>query len=136
MSLDKYCLMFFSSSGVSGVDSDEVSVMEGDSVTLIYAETNKQDDTQDDIKWYFNYTQIAEIIGNHTKIYTDKQCKERFRNRLKVNQTGSLTITNTTTSDSGLYELQINSRNSAKIFNITVNGESLMNVYRSLYMCL
>ncbi len=120
-----YVFVFFS--GVSGVDSDEVSVMEGDSVTLIYAETNKQDDTQDDIKWYFNYTQIAEIIGNHTKIYTDKQCKERFRNRLKVNQTGSLTITNTRTTDSGLYE-QITSSNSEKIFNVTVYGESLMNV--------
>ncbi|KAF4097244.1 hypothetical protein G5714_021252 [Onychostoma macrolepis] len=117
-------ILFFLNNGVSGVDSDEVSVMEGDSVTLIYAETNKQDDTQDDIKWYFNYTQIAEIIGNHTKIYTDKQGKERFRNRLKVNQTGSLTITNITTSDSGLYELQITSRNNEKIFNVTVNGVS------------
>lgn len=71
------------SSGVSGVRSDEVSVsaMEGDdSVTLIYDETTKQDD----LKWYFNYTQIAEITGNHTKICTDKQGKERFRIRLDL----------------------------------------------------
>uniref|UniRef100_A0A8C1NRS5 Ig-like domain-containing protein n=1 Tax=Cyprinus carpio TaxID=7962 RepID=A0A8C1NRS5_CYPCA len=111
---------FFFPSGLSVVGSDEVSVsvMEGDTVTLIYAETNKQED----IKWYFNYTQIAEIVGNHTKIYTDKQGEERFGNRLKVNQTGSLTITNITNTDSGLYKLQINS-SSEKIFNVTVNGE-------------
>uniref|UniRef100_A0A8C1R8P3 Immunoglobulin domain-containing protein n=1 Tax=Cyprinus carpio TaxID=7962 RepID=A0A8C1R8P3_CYPCA len=109
---------FFFPSGLSVVGSDEVSVsvMEGDTVTLIYAETNKQED----IKWYFNYTQIAEIVGNHTKIYTDKQGEERFGNRLKVNQTGSLTITNITNTDTGLYKLQINS-SSEKIFNVTVN---------------
>ncbi|KTG05021.1 hypothetical protein cypCar_00047791, partial [Cyprinus carpio] len=101
---------------VVGSDEVSVSVMEGDTVTLIYAETNKQED----IKWYFNYTQIAEIVGNHTKIYTDKQGEERFGNRLKVNQTGSLTITNITNTDSGLYKLQINS-SSEKIFNVTVN---------------
>ncbi len=32
---------------------------------MIYVETNKQDD----ITWYFNYTQISEIIGNHTNVY-------------------------------------------------------------------
>uniref|UniRef100_A0A8C2C9I4 Immunoglobulin domain-containing protein n=1 Tax=Cyprinus carpio TaxID=7962 RepID=A0A8C2C9I4_CYPCA len=110
--------LLFLNNGLSVVGSDEVSVsvMEGDTVTLIYAETNKQED----IKWYFNYTQIAEIVGNHTKIYTDKQGEERFGNRLKVNQTGSLTITNITNTDSGLYKLQINS-SSEKIFNVTVN---------------
>ncbi|XP_052446530.1 junctional adhesion molecule 3B-like [Carassius gibelio] len=90
--------------------------MEGDSVTLIYVETNKQED----IKWYFNDTQIAEVTGNHSKIYTDNQDKERFGNRLQVNQTGSLTITNITNTDSGEYKLQINS-SSENIFNVTVN---------------
>ncbi|XP_059424834.1 carcinoembryonic antigen-related cell adhesion molecule 1-like [Carassius carassius] len=111
------CCCYFSS-GVFGDVSDEVSVsvMEGDSVTLIYVETNKQED----IKWYFNDTQIAEIAGNHSKIYTDNQDKERFGNRLQVNQTGSLTITNITNTDSGEYKLQINS-SSENIFNVTVN---------------
>ncbi len=49
---------------------------------------------------------------------------ERFRDRLKLNnQTGSLTITNTTTQHTGCYKLQTNSVN--KTFKITVFGGKL-----------
>ncbi|XP_043079793.1 uncharacterized protein LOC122328152 [Puntigrus tetrazona] len=100
-----------------GVGSDEVSVsvMEGDSVTLIYLGTN----TQDDIKWFFNDTPIAEMTRNHTKISTDKWVEERMGNRLKVNEAGSLTIMMIAVTDSGLYQLQINSSRE-KIFNLSV----------------
>ncbi|XP_016113136.1 uncharacterized protein, partial [Sinocyclocheilus grahami] len=98
-----------SSSVVSDVAADvvSVSVMEGDSVCL-YTGLNKSQ--QERIKWYFNSSRIAEITGDESKICTDDQCDERFRDRLEVDhQTGSLTITNTRTTDSGLYYLQINS---------------------------
>ncbi|XP_051763478.1 uncharacterized protein LOC127519854 [Ctenopharyngodon idella] len=110
--------------GVSGVDTDRMSVfvMEGDTVTL---KTNVKTNEQEKIKWFFNYTRIAQINDYLSKTCTDVQCNEgneRFRDRLKLDhQTGSLTITNIT--DSGLYKLQIISSKSIseKIFIITVN---------------
>ncbi|CAM4660540.1 unnamed protein product [Leuciscus chuanchicus] len=109
-------------------DSDGVllSVMEGDSVTL---NTGVQTNQQEKIKWYFNDTRIAQITGDLNKICTDVQCNEgteRFRDRLKLdNQTGSLTITNTRTEDSGVYKGQIiNGSSIPRIFNVTVNAVS------------
>ncbi|KAK7136709.1 hypothetical protein R3I93_016914 [Phoxinus phoxinus] len=100
-----------------------VSVMEGDSVTL---NTGVQTNQRDRIRWYFNDTQIAQINGDLSKICTDVQCNEgteRFRDRLKLDlQTGSLNITNITNTHSGVYHLQINSRNSEKTFNLAVHG--------------
>ncbi|XP_059399361.1 uncharacterized protein LOC132131356 [Carassius carassius] len=122
-------ILFLLDNGVSGVVSDVVlvSVMEGDSVTL---HTGVQTDQQEDIKWYFKDTRIAQISGDLSKICTDDQCNEgteRFRDRLKLDhQTGSLTITNITNTDSELYELKIisSSSSSDKIFSVTVNGVS------------
>ncbi len=101
--------------------------MDGDSVTL---HTNVKTKQQEDIKWYFNDTRIAQISGDLSFICTDVQCNEgteRFRDRVKLDhQTGSLTITNTRNIDSGVYDLKIISiRNSSeKTFNVTVHGES------------
>ncbi|XDV23553.1 hypothetical protein PO909_028086 [Leuciscus waleckii] len=100
-----------------------VFVKEGDSVTL---HTGVQTNQQDRIRWYFNDTQIAQINGDLSKTCTDVQCNEgteRFRDRLELDhRTGSLTITNTRNTDSGVYHLQIISRNSEKIFNLAVHG--------------
>ncbi|XP_016115823.1 uncharacterized protein, partial [Sinocyclocheilus grahami] len=82
------------------------SVKEGESVTLDPDVVKNPNDLK---VWYFTDILIAEITGDQSKICTDDQCDERFRDRLKLNKTGSLTITNTTTTDSGLYKLQINS---------------------------
>ncbi|CAM4660137.1 unnamed protein product [Leuciscus chuanchicus] len=119
--------------GVFGVGSDKVSVsvMEGDSVTLYTGVETKQ---QEDIKWYFNDTRIAQISGDQNKICTDVQCNEdtkRFRDRLKLDhQTGSLTITNIRNTDSGEYKLLIiSSRNIEKIFKVTVHGVSASELY-------
>ncbi|XP_056109115.1 uncharacterized protein LOC130086911 [Rhinichthys klamathensis goyatoka] len=98
--------------------------MEGDSVTL---NTGVQTNQQDDIRWYYNDTRIAEINKDLSKICTDVQCNERFRDRLKLDhQTGSLTITNTRNTDSGVYKLKIfsSSSDSEKIFSVNVQGVS------------
>ncbi|CAM4660346.1 unnamed protein product [Leuciscus chuanchicus] len=117
--------------GASGVGSDEVSVMEGDSVTL---NTGVNTTRQDDFRWYYNGIRIAQINGDINKTCTDVQCNEgneRFRDRLKLDhQTGSLTIMNITITDAGEYTLNIisnsrdSSRNSGKIFNVNVQGVS------------
>ncbi|XDV22791.1 hypothetical protein PO909_027608, partial [Leuciscus waleckii] len=79
--------------GVSGVDTEEVSVKEEDSVTL---NTDVQTNQQDLIIWFYNDIRIALITGDQREICTDVQCKERFRGRLKLDhQTGSLSIMNT-----------------------------------------
>uniref|UniRef100_A0A8C1Y0T8 Immunoglobulin domain-containing protein n=1 Tax=Cyprinus carpio TaxID=7962 RepID=A0A8C1Y0T8_CYPCA len=83
------------------------SVKEGESVTLDPGEIRKPNDL---VTWSFNDSLITEITGDQSKICTDDQCEERFRDRLKLDhQTGSLTITNLRTTDSGLYKLQISS---------------------------
>ncbi len=97
--------------------------MEGDSVTLHSdVETNQQEK----IRWYFNDIRIAQITGDQTNICTDVQCNngtERFRDRLNLeNQTGSLTIMNIRTTDSGVYRLRIisSSNISETIFIVAV----------------
>ncbi|XP_067252741.1 uncharacterized protein [Chanodichthys erythropterus] len=117
--------LFFLDQGVSGLDADGVFVMEGDSITL---NTGVKKTQQDRIRWYFNDTRIAQINGDLSKACTDVKCNEgteRFRDRLKLdNQTGSLTITNIRTTDSGEYQLKIFSSNSIseKIFRVSVTG--------------
>ncbi|XDV23742.1 hypothetical protein PO909_028182, partial [Leuciscus waleckii] len=98
-------MLTVSSPGASGVGSDEVSVMEGDSVTL---NTGVNTTRQEDFRWYYNGFRIAQINGDINKTCTDVQCNEddeRFRDRLKLDhQTGSLTIRNITNTDSGEYK--------------------------------
>ncbi len=109
---------------------------EGEPVTLDPGAVKNPNDL---MTWYFNYTHIAEITGDLSKICTGDLCEdgeERFRNRLKLDQqTGSLTITNTRTTDSGLYEVQVSSSNrrhrrsiSIKSFDVTVFGECNLDV--------
>ncbi|KAG1946283.1 hypothetical protein F2P79_013756 [Pimephales promelas] len=84
-----------------------VSVMEGDSVSLNSRLTEIKDD--DVIQWRFRNTLIAEINKRFDRITVyDDVLDGRFRDRLKLDkQTGSLTITNTTTEHEGFYMLEI-----------------------------
>ncbi|XDV23525.1 hypothetical protein PO909_028071, partial [Leuciscus waleckii] len=96
--------------------------MEGDSVTL---KTGVKTNQQEKIKWYFNDIRIAQITVDQSKICTDVQCTERFRDRLKLDhQTGSLNITNITNTHSGVYELSIISSRASIMtkFSIFVRG--------------
>ncbi|XP_077081414.1 uncharacterized protein LOC143735216 [Siphateles boraxobius] len=102
-------------------DTVKISVNEGDSVSLNSDLTEMKDD--DVIQWRFGNknTSIAEINKRADRITLyDDVLNGRFRDRLKLdNQTGSLTITNTTTEHAGGYKLQINSE--IKRFFLTVN---------------
>ncbi|XP_042611982.1 uncharacterized protein LOC109113164 [Cyprinus carpio] len=103
----------------------EITVMEGESVTLKPARKIKKDDL---IEWLFGdreqQTLIAEIKGKTGEILTrDDVADEIFRDILKLNKTtGSLTITNTRTEHSGVYKLQIRSSSgdSEQTFIVTV----------------
>ncbi|XP_016360488.1 uncharacterized protein LOC107702631 isoform X3 [Sinocyclocheilus anshuiensis] len=84
-------------------------VMEGDSVTLHTDLTDLQ--KYERILWTFGpgRTRIAQInnVVNKISLYNDV-LDGKFRDRLQLDdRTGSLTVTNTRTEDSGLYELQI-----------------------------
>ncbi|XP_059424827.1 uncharacterized protein LOC132159331 [Carassius carassius] len=106
-----------------GEDGVLVYLMEGDSVTF---QTRVKANQQDRIRWYFNSSRIAEISGDQSKIYTDDQVTERFRDRLNLDhQTGSLTIMNTRTTDSGLYHLKTSINNERdKTFIFAIRGVS------------
>ncbi|XP_073700598.1 T-lymphocyte surface antigen Ly-9-like [Garra rufa] len=101
-------------SGVFSVYKEEetetISVMEGDSVTLNTDVTEIKRDDQ--ILWTFRLqhleTRIAEIYKHIISVYDNKEKNERFRDRLQIDeQTGSLTITNINKLHSGLYKVQI-----------------------------
>jgi len=103
-------------------DSGLKSVIEGDSVSLNFDTEIKDDDV---IQWRFGdeNTLIAEIdvLEDRMTVYDDV-LDGRFRDRLKLDdQTGSLTITHTTTEHTGVYKLQTNSVR--KSFNLTVYCE-------------
>ncbi|XP_043079748.1 uncharacterized protein LOC122328101 [Puntigrus tetrazona] len=114
-------ILFFSHNGASA--TEQRHVLDGETLTLESSKTS----TDDLMTWYFNYIHIAEINGSMSNICTDDQCKERFRDRLKLDQeTGSLTIMNISITDTGVYKLQIISSNGSscisrlKTFNVTV----------------
>ncbi|XP_058615923.1 uncharacterized protein LOC131529933 isoform X2 [Onychostoma macrolepis] len=82
---------------------EEKSLNEGDSVTL-NPDTEIQRDDQ--ILWMFGAQDylIVQIRGGTVEIYDDGVNK-RFRDRLKLDETGSLTITDISTEHKGLYKL-------------------------------
>ncbi|XP_056304496.1 uncharacterized protein LOC130216632 [Danio aesculapii] len=94
------------SAGVSGADGLElVSVMEGDSITL---NPGVADIQKNKLLYTFGAgsTLIALRDGNHSSVNYDVS-NEIFKGRLHLDQTGALTISDSKTTDSGLYGLNI-----------------------------
>ncbi len=102
-----------------------VSVKEGDRVTLQTGVTQISGDEL--IVWRFGdegkVIAKADIEAKSSPLYYD----ERFRDRLELelDQTGSLIITNTKSTDSGLYSVKISSSTQTvyKRFSVSVSGE-------------
>uniref|UniRef100_A0A8C1VBQ8 Ig-like domain-containing protein n=1 Tax=Cyprinus carpio TaxID=7962 RepID=A0A8C1VBQ8_CYPCA len=114
-------LFSWSLAGVFGVDSvKSVSVTEGESVSLNSDLTEIQRD--DEIMWKFNNIMIAKISEKDSKSrFYEDSADGRFRDRLKLDQTGSLIITNTRTTDSGEYKVTGKSSGiPLNIFSLTV----------------
>ncbi|XP_042604924.1 uncharacterized protein LOC109106570 [Cyprinus carpio] len=84
-----------------------ISVEEGKNVTL---EIDSEKQKDDQILWMFGAeeTLIAQIKGENRE--THDVADERFRDRLKLEESGSLTISNITTEHTGAYKAQIISR--------------------------
>ncbi|XDV23565.1 hypothetical protein PO909_028093 [Leuciscus waleckii] len=100
--------------------------MEGDSVFLYSDVTEINED--DDLLWKFGTeNSLIAKINREKQIFStyDDVPDGRFRDRLKLdNQTGSLTITNTRTSDSGEYKLDIfGAEHSSKTFSVSVYAQ-------------
>ncbi len=96
--------------------------MEGDSVTLNPDLTQIQ---RGDLKWRFGQILIAQINtqDNERKYYNDS-ADGRFRGRMELNQTGSLSIINTRTEHTGRYEVySMNSITPLYKLRLTVYGE-------------
>ncbi|XP_048038576.1 SLAM family member 5-like isoform X2 [Megalobrama amblycephala] len=112
-------------------DTDEVksvSVMEGDSVTL---NTDVKVQKDDQILWVYRLDssniRIAEIYKQIIDLYDSEVM---FGDRLSMDrQSGSVTIRNIRTTDSGLYKLSIFSRSSSyRSFSVNVYAHLLIPV--------
>ncbi len=126
------CIKTFSFS--PGGFGERLSVAEGDSVTLQTDATEIHED--EDILWYFgDKKSLIAKFNRETK--TDDGLDERFRDRLKLDhQTGSLTITNTTTQHAGLYQLEISgAKLKSKTFSVSVYGEKRSFALSFAYSC-
>ncbi|XP_050951193.1 CD48 antigen isoform X10 [Labeo rohita] len=128
------CLLLITN-GVFGADAGagkSIPVMEGDSVTL---KTKLKVQGDDQILWMFEVnnsdTRIAEIYKLVISIYDSN---EIFKNRLQIdNQTGSLTIRNIRTEHTGLYKLQILTKEKVtyRIFSVIMHARLPVHVISS-----
>ncbi|XP_051978222.1 uncharacterized protein LOC127639924 isoform X1 [Xyrauchen texanus] len=126
-SYQKYNLTVRDSPRVSREQTEELktlSLMEGDPVTL-YTDVYK---TYGDelILWRFGSegSLIAKCDLEDNNISLSDDADERFSGRLQLDQTGSITITNSRITDTGLYQLQFTNNRETKYrrFTVTVSA--------------
>uniref|UniRef100_A0A8C1ZL23 Ig-like domain-containing protein n=1 Tax=Cyprinus carpio TaxID=7962 RepID=A0A8C1ZL23_CYPCA len=116
------CLCFWHLVGVFAGSDEVKSVIEGNSVTLESGLTEIKTDSE--ITWKFGQPEtIISYINKEAKIFNTSDGPDgRFRGRLQLDhQTGSLTITDTRTTDSGLYQITISETTvTTNRFSVTV----------------
>lgn len=119
--LDLMATLYFS---VCVNEERTISVEEGKNVTL---EIDSEIQKDDQILWMFGAEEflIAQIKGETRE--THDVSDGGFRNRLKLEESGSLTISNITTEHTGAYKAQIIShgRTSYKKFKVVMIGKYL-----------
>ncbi|XP_051741625.1 uncharacterized protein LOC127508068 [Ctenopharyngodon idella] len=115
-----FWLFSWSLTGVFVADAvKSESVTEGESVSLNSSLTQIQ--TNEEINWKFGDILIAKVKNNKESKFFGDNADGSFRDRLKLNnQTGSLTIINSRTTDSGLYTVSSSSRDTINTINLTV----------------
>ncbi|XP_065099375.1 uncharacterized protein [Paramisgurnus dabryanus] len=109
----------------------EMSVMEGESVRLPTDLTDKQNDDQ--ILWMFGpedsiitkFHKKKKSNGTDDKLRLNDGVDLRFKNKLDLDQTGSLTIRDINTELTGLYKLQIisNKGTNYKKYKVSLHGQ-------------
>ncbi|ROL37838.1 hypothetical protein DPX16_0145 [Anabarilius grahami] len=104
------------------------SVTEGESVSLNSGFTQIQ--THEEIEWKFRDILIAKVKKNKESKFFKESAEGRFRDRLKLDQTGSLTIISSRTTDSGLYTVSSIRRATINTINLTVYGNSVLSSIR------
>ncbi|XP_051551090.1 uncharacterized protein LOC127439085 [Myxocyprinus asiaticus] len=128
-SYQKFNLTVHDSPRVSSEQTEELktlSLKEGDPVTLNTDVFKTHGDEL--ILWRFgsegSLIAKCDLEDNNILLLSDG-ADERFSGRLQLDQTGSLTITNTRITDTGLYQLQnYNNRETKyKRFSVAVTGE-------------
>ncbi|XP_067226377.1 hepatic and glial cell adhesion molecule-like [Chanodichthys erythropterus] len=114
------CLCLWSLNGVFVADAvKSESVTEGESVSLNSSFTQIHRD--EEINWKFGDILIAKVKKNKEIKFFGDNAEGRFRDRLKLDhQTGSLTIINSRTTDSGLYTVSSSERDTINTINLTV----------------
>ncbi|XP_043078685.1 uncharacterized protein LOC122327406 [Puntigrus tetrazona] len=112
---------------VDGVKN--VSVKKGDSVTLRTGVIDIQ--SYDLILWKFENHLIAEINKETNKFLLYDSSDKRFKDRLQPNEkTGSLTISDSETTDSGVYHLNMSCSTYTlqRTISVTVKGLSVTDI--------
>ncbi|XP_048054299.1 uncharacterized protein LOC125273075 isoform X1 [Megalobrama amblycephala] len=119
--------VFLVMEGVFGADEvTAISANVGDDVTLETGDTEVQ--RADELSWRIQGEIIARL-DREAKMVSINTDDERFSGRLLLDKTtGSLTIKNINTADSGVYELRIISRSGVKTktFSLTVHSEDVI----------
>nr|XP_055073563.1 uncharacterized protein LOC129453363 [Misgurnus anguillicaudatus]XP_055073564.1 uncharacterized protein LOC129453363 [Misgurnus anguillicaudatus] len=111
---------------VFGADDVTVSVMMGESVTLPI----KPGEINERLQWKYKNSIIASFNVRNKDIPAVYP-NERFTNRLNVDpQTGSLTVKNIRSEDTGEYQLEIKTSRTAdyklfRTFSVTVNDQEI-----------